>query len=245
MRARWLGRVPYAEAWDLQRALATRSQEDYLLLVEHGPVYTLGSHADLANVLVDPATVGAELIQVDRGGDVTFHGPGQLVGYPVRSVGAGPHHGPEHVRQVEQVVIDALVSLGVPAGRVGRMASYPGVWIDPSSPGTGPDGPRKVAAIGVRTSRGRTTHGFGLNVTTDLSWFDHVVPCGIADHPMTSLAAEGYDVTMAETVEAVLAAARTIWGPIVDVASVTDGARDAGPAGPGSSAIPVTLRAGA
>jgi len=245
MRARWLGRVPYAEAWDLQRALATLSLEDYLLLVEHGPVYTLGSHADLANVLVDPATVGAELIQVDRGGDVTFHGPGQLVGYPVRSVGAGPHHGPEHVRQVEQVVIDALVNLGVPARRVGRMASYPGVWIDPSSTGTGSDGPRKVAAIGVRTSRGRTTHGFGLNVTTDLSWFDHIVPCGIADHPMTSLVAEGYAVTMAETVEAVLDAARTVWGPIEDVASVTDGARDAGPAGPGTSGIPVTLHAGA
>jgi lipoate-protein ligase B len=90
MRARWLGRVPYAEAWDLQRALAARTQEDYLLLVEHGPVYTLGSHADPANVLIDPATVGAELLQVDRGGDVTFHGPGQLVGYPVRTVGAGP-----------------------------------------------------------------------------------------------------------------------------------------------------------
>ena len=83
MRARWLGRVPYAEAWDLQRALAARSEEDYLLLVEHGPVYTLGSHADRAHVLVDPESVGAELFQVDRGGDVTFHGPGQLVGYPI------------------------------------------------------------------------------------------------------------------------------------------------------------------
>ena len=245
MRARWLGRVPYAEAWDLQRALAARTQEDYLLLVEHGPVYTLGSHADPANVLVDPATVGAELLQVDRGGDVTFHGPGQLVGYPVRSVGAGPHHGPEHVRQVEQVVIDALVTLGVPTERVGRMSSYPGVWIDPSSTGTGTNGPRKVAAIGVRTSRGRTTHGFGLNVATDLSWFDHIVPCGIAEHPMTSLAAEGFAITMAEAVDAVLDAARKIWGPIEDVTSVTDGARAAGPAGSGSSGVPVTLLANA
>ena len=241
MRARWLGRVPYAEAWDLQRALASRSLEDYLLLVEHGPVFTLGSHADPANVLVDPATVGAELIRVDRGGDVTFHGPGQLVGYPIRSVGEGPHRGPEHVRQVEQVVIDALVNLGVPAPRIGRMASYPGVWINPSSSGTGPDGPRKVAAIGVRTSHGRTTHGFGLNVTTDLSWFDHIVPCGIAEHPMTSLAAEGFAVTMAEAVDAVLDAARAVWGPIEDVASVTDGARDAGPADAGSSGVPVAL----
>jgi lipoyl synthase len=251
MRARWLGRVPYAEAWDLQRTLAARSEEDYLLLVEHGPVYTLGSHADPAHVLVDPHTVGADLLHVDRGGDVTFHGPGQLVGYPVRTVGTGPHRGPEHVRQVEQVVIDALVSLGVPADRVGRMTAYPGVWIDPSSTGTGPGGPRKIAAIGVRTARGRTTHGFGLNITTDLSWFDHIVPCGIAEHPMTSLAAEGFAVSMAEAVDAVLTAARGVWGPIDDVAAVTDGARDAGSVDPSSvqfgvgtsasSSTPVTL----
>jgi len=239
MRARWLGRVPYTEAWDLQRALAARSQEDYLLLVEHGPIYTLGSHADPANVLFDPATVGAEFLKVDRGGDVTFHGPGQLVGYAVRSVGAGPHHGPEHVRQVEQVVIDALVALGVPADRVGRMDEYPGVWIDPSAPGTGSDGPRKVAAIGVRTARGRTTHGFGLNLTTDLTWFDHIVPCGIAAHPMTSLAAEGFSVTMAEAVDAVLTAASGVWGPMDDVSSVTDGARHATSTGSGPAGVPV------
>ena len=237
MRARWLGRVPYTEAWDLQRAVASRSDDDYLLLLEHGPVYTLGSHADRSHVLVDPVSVGAELIEVDRGGDVTYHGPGQLVGYPVRTVGSGPHHGPEHVRQVEQVVIDALVALGVPAERVGRMASYPGVWIDPGSDGTGPGGPRKIAAVGVRTARGRTTHGFALNVTTDLTMFDHIVPCGIQEHPMTSLAAEGFVVTMAEAVDAVIAAARGVWGPAGDVALVTDGAASrATPAG-----VPVTL----
>ncbi len=236
VRARWLGRVPYAEAWDLQRAVAARSDGDYLLLMEHGPVYTLGSHADPTHVLVDPAEVGADLIEVDRGGDVTYHGPGQLVGYPVRTVGTGPHRGPDHVRQVEQVVIDALVALGVPAGRIGRMATYPGVWFDPSADGTGPDGPRKIAAIGVRTSRGRTTHGFGLNVTTDLAMFGHIVPCGISEHPMTSLAAEGFPVTMAEAVDAVVAAARGVWGPIDDVAMVTDGARHAPPAG-----VPVAL----
>ena len=237
MRARWLGRVPFTEAWDLQRAVASRSDDDYLLLLEHGPVYTLGSHADRSHVLVDPVSVGAELIEVDRGGDVTYHGPGQLVGYPVRTVGSGPHHGPEHVRQVEQVVIDALVALGVPAERVGRMASYPGVWIDPGSDGTGPGGPRKIAAVGVRTARGRTTHGFALNVTTDLTMFDHIVPCGIQEHPMTSLAAEGFVVTMAEAVDAVIAAARGVWGPAGDVALVTDGAASrATPAG-----VPVTL----
>jgi len=236
LRARWLGRVPYAEAWDLQRAVAVGSDDDYLLLMEHGPVYTLGSNADPSHVLVDPSEVGADLLAVDRGGDVTYHGPGQLIGYPIRSVGRGPHHGPEHVRQVEQVVIDALVALGVPADRIGRMPTYPGVWIDPGAAGTGIAGPRKVAAIGVRTSRGRTTHGFGLNVSTELAMFDHIVPCGIADHPMTSLAAEGFAVSMAQTVEAVIAAAARIWGPVDDVALVTDGARDAA-----SGGVAVTL----
>jgi len=238
MRARWLGRVPYTEAWDLQRALAARSQEDYLLLVEHDPIYTLGSHADPTNVLSDPATVGAEFLQVDRGGDVTFHGPGQLVGYAVRTVGSGPHHGPEHVRQVEQVVIDALIALGLPPDRVGRMDEYPGVWIDPSAPGTGSDGPRKVAAIGVRTARGRTTHGFGLNLATDLTWFDHIVPCGITAHPMTSLAAEGFSATMAEAVDAVITAARGVWGPMDDASSVTDGARHSPGTGWRSAGVP-------
>ena len=243
MRARWLGRVPYAEAWDLQRAVAARSADDYLLLLEHGHVYTLGAHADPTHVLVDPGAVGADLVTVDRGGDVTYHGPGQLVGYPIRSVGAGPHHGPEHVRQVEDVVIGALVGLGVPAERVGRLEGYPGVWIDPSADGGGVTGPRKIAAIGVRTARGRTTHGFGLNVTTDLSMFEHIVPCGIADRPVTSLAAEGFDVTMAEAVAAVLASARTVWGAFEDVAAVTDGAGTAGAGERPANGVPVSLRA--
>jgi len=262
MRVRWLGRVPYAEAWDLQRALADRSDDDYLLLLEHDHVYTLGAHADPTHVLVDPASVGAELINVDRGGDVTYHGPGQLIGYPVRTVGAGPHHGPQHVRQVEDVVIAALVALGVPAGRVGRLAGFPGVWMDPTSDGV--DGavgrrPRKIAAVGVRTARGRTTHGFGLNVTTDLGMFDHIVPCGIVDRPTTSLAAEGYAVTMADAVAAVMTAAADRWGVPDDVALVTDGARSPGggagarpgtwPGGDGGEdptgpeRVPVTLRA--
>jgi len=224
VRARWLGRVPYGEAWDLQRAIAARSADDYLLLLEHGHVFTLGAHAEPDHVLVDPAAVGADLVHVDRGGDVTYHGPGQLIGYPIRTVGSGPHHGPSHVHEVEQVVIGALVSLGVPAARVGRLEGYPGVWIDPSSAASGSAGPRKIAAIGVRTARGRTTHGFGLNVSPDLAMFGHIVPCGITDRPVTSLAAEGFTVTMAEAVDAVLASASDVWGPIEDVAAVTAGA---------------------
>ncbi len=225
MKVRWLGRVPYGEAWAVQRAISQQSADDYLLLLEHPPVYTVGRHGDLDHVLADPADVGAELVPVDRGGDVTFHGPGQLVGYPLVTVGAGPHHGRAHVRRVEQVVIDALVSLGMRPEAVGRLEEYPGVWVglDEDRSG-GAVGPRKIAAIGVRTARGRTTHGFALNVTTDLSMFSHIVPCGIADRPVTSLAAEGVPATLAEVREAVIAAAEGVWGPVEDSQWVTDGA---------------------
>ncbi len=223
MRARWLGRVPYREAWALQRALSSRSRDDYLLLLEHPHVFTLGANADEGHVLADPAAVGAELVRVDRGGDVTYHGPGQLVGYPLVTVGPGLHRGPEHVRRVEQVVIDALVALGAPASTVGRLDGYPGVWVGIDEPGRpGMRGPRKVAAIGVRTSKGRTTHGFALNVHPELSMFDHIVPCGIADRPVTSMAEEGWTATLADAVDAVIAAAQSQWGPVGDVQRVTD-----------------------
>ena len=232
-----MGRVPYREAWALQRALCRRSGDDYLLLLEHTDVYTLGVRADPANVLVDPASVGADLVRTDRGGDVTYHGPGQLVGYPVLSVPRDPASGPAHVHQVEQVVIDTLVALGVPAATVGRLAGYPGVWV--GIDGTGPEGsgvgvPRKICAIGVRASRGRTMHGFALNVHPDLGMFEHIVPCGIADKAVTSLVAEGFAVTMADAVDAVIAAAAIRWSPAggqVEVQRVVDGA-GAGPADP-------------
>lgn len=225
MRTRWLGRVSYREAWDLQRALAAGCDADYLLLLEHPSTFTIGAHGDASHMLTDPATVGAELVSVDRGGDITYHGPGQLVGYPIRTVGPGPHRGPEHVAQVEQLVIEALVALGVPSGRIGRLEGRPGVWFDPA--GSGASGPRKVAAVGVRTTRGRTTHGFALNVTTDLEPFRCIVPCGLAEFPVTSLAAEGFPVTMIEAVGAVMAAADRIFGPVADDARVTDGAASA------------------
>jgi len=255
VRIRWLGRVPYREAWDLQRAISRRTDEDYLLMVEHPPVYTLGTNADLDHVLVDPASVGAEMIRVDRGGDVTYHGPGQLVGYPLVTVGPGPHHGPRHVHRVEQVVIDTLVALGLPSETVGRLPGYPGVWVGLDETGPGP-GPRKICAIGVRTSRGRTTHGLALNVDTDLAMFTHIVPCGIADRPVTSLRAEGSAATMPEVVEALARAAQSAWGRADDIRRVTDGAT-ASPApapggdaddgirpGPGAGPVPVSLRTG-
>ena len=246
MRVRWLGRVPYREAWSLQRAISRRSSEDYLLLLEHPSVYTLGRNGDPDHVLADPASVGAELVRVDRGGDVTFHGPGQLVGYPLVTVGPGPHQGRAHVHRVEQVVIDALISLGLDGSAVGRLEGFPGVWVgldeDPAAVGPGP---RKIAAIGVRTSRGRTTHGFALNVSPDLSMFGNIVPCGIADRPVTSLRAEGLSATMPQVREAVIAAAEAAWGTAEDIQCVTDGAAAApGPAAVSSSAPTAAVSAG-
>ena len=178
LRARWLGTVPYAEAEALQRAIHERSDADYLLLQEHPHVYTLGSSADPAHVLVDPGSVGAELITADRGGDVTYHGPGQLVGYPIISLAewrAGQRDVVAYVRRLEAVLIAVLADFGIEAACVPK---YTGVWV----------GDEKIAAIGVRVARGRTRHGFALNVDPDLSMFEHIVPCGIRDRGVTSMA---------------------------------------------------------
>jgi lipoic acid synthetase len=205
LRARWLGQVRYQDGLALQRGLWSSGRDDWLLLLEHPHVYTLGVRARDDNVLVDPATVGAELARSDRGGDVTYHGPGQLVGYPVLSVPMGHRAAPCHVHRIEQIVIDVLADLGL-AG-AGRLEGYPGVWIDP-----GGAIPRKICAIGVRVSRGRSMHGFALNVAPDMSYFGHIVPCGIADKPVTSLAAEGIVVPMREVVDRVVARAGASWG---------------------------------
>ena len=187
LRARWLGRVPYAEAHALQRALFERSGDDYLLLLEHPHVYTLGRNADPAHVLVPPASVGADLVETDRGGDVTYHGPGQLVGYPIVTLPPWPGGPAEvgadvvaHVRVIERALIAALARFGV-EGRA--EPGYTGVWVGPD------DAPAKIAAIGVKVRRARAMHGFALNVDPDLSMFSHIVPCGIADRSVTSLRA--------------------------------------------------------
>ena len=201
--------MPFHEALVLQRALYGNGEGNHLLLLEHPHVYTLGVRADPANVLVDPASVGAHLVRVDRGGDVTYHGPGQLTGYPVLSVagrrGGGMADTVAYVRSVEQLLIDALADVGLPG--CGRLDQYPGVWVEPDGPN-----PRKIAAIGVKLSRGRTMHGFALNVSTDLAMFGHIVPCGIADKTVTSLHAEGLPVAMREVVDAVVRRAAASWG---------------------------------
>jgi lipoic acid synthetase len=207
LHVRWLGTVPYGEAHALQHALFA-ARDDWLLLLEHPHVYTLGARADATHVLVDPASVGAELVPTDRGGDVTYHGPGQLVGYPIMSVpgkrGGGMADTVAYVRSIEQLVIDTLADLGLPGA--GRICEYPGVWIDPEGAN-----PRKIAAVGVRLTRGRSMHGFALNVHPDMAMYDHIVPCGIADKGVTSLAAEGLDVTMHQVVDALVARAVAMW----------------------------------
>jgi lipoic acid synthetase len=199
-RVRWLGRVHYRDAHALQRALWERSTDGHLLLLEHPHVFTMGARAKPEHVLVDPAAVGAELVDTDRGGDVTYHGPGQLVGYPIVEVPLGHNAIPCHVHAVEQLVIDALAALGLPGA--GRAEGYPGVWI----------GGRKICAIGVRVSKGRSMHGFALNVDPDMTWFTRIVPCGIADREVTSLAAEGVHVPMHEVVDVVARLAAERWG---------------------------------
>jgi lipoyl synthase len=179
LRARWLGRVPYREADELQRALHERATDDYLLLLEHPHVYTLGTTAHVEHVLTSPERVGAQLVSTDRGGDVTYHGPGQLVGYPIVTLPEwrdGLRDVVGYVRRLEGVLIAALRDLGVDARRERR---YPGVWV----------GDAKIAAVGVKVARGRTRHGFALNVDPELAMFRHIVPCGIADRGVTSLAA--------------------------------------------------------
>jgi lipoic acid synthetase len=176
-----------------------------MLLLEHPDVFTLGVHADPDHVLVDPSSVGATTVRTDRGGDVTYHGPGQVVGYPIVTVPMGPGAIPGHVHAVEQLVIDALAELGLASG---RCQGYPGVWVDADGPE-----PRKICAIGVRVSRGRSMHGLALNVDPDMSWFDRIIPCGIRDRAVTSLAVEGINASVTDVVELLAQGAARRWAP--------------------------------
>ncbi|MEL6981750.1 MAG: lipoyl synthase [Actinomycetota bacterium] len=196
LRSRWLGTVDYREAWDLQQALFAGT-DDHLLLLEHPAVYTLGRSGSLDNVLGDPDDLPGEVIRVNRGGDITFHGPGQIVGYPIVSVpgkrGGGMADTAAYVHRVEQAIIDVLAELGLDGD---RLDGYPGVWL-----GVGGPDPRKVAAVGVRLSRGRSMHGFALNVDVDLDHFDRIVPCGLDDFGVTSLRREGSSATVEEVAD--------------------------------------------
>jgi lipoyl(octanoyl) transferase len=190
------GLVDYREAWAeqqrLHEAVAAGEQPDTVLLLEHPSVFTAGKRTEPADRPFD----GTPVVDVDRGGKITWHGPGQLVGYPILKL-ADPIDVVAYVRRVEQLLIDVCASFGVVATRVeGRS----GAWV--RGDGTRPD--RKIAAIGIRVARGVTLHGFSLNCDCDLGNFDRFVPCGIRDAGVTSLSAElGRDVTVAEVLPVV------------------------------------------
>lgn len=216
LHVRWVGRVPYREALALQSGLFEHGVHQHLLLLEHPHVFTYGHTADLTyNLRCEPTAVGADLVQVQRGGDITYHGPGQLVGYPILSLQAkhgtsGPADTRSYIYDVEQLVIDTLAQLGV--RNAGRMGEFPGVWLDANLGNA-----RKICAIGVRVGSGstdrRTMHGFALNVATDMKFMrEHIVPCGIADYAVTSLAEEGIDVSMKDVVDIVARLAQARWG---------------------------------
>jgi lipoyl(octanoyl) transferase len=182
--------VEYLAAWDLQREVHAGVADggtDTVLLLEHPPVYTAGKRTEPHERPID----GTPVVDVDRGGKITFHGPGQLVGYPIVRL---PEHVKvvDYVRRLEEALIHTCTDLGVTTARVpGRS----GVWLQADE--RGPE--RKIAAIGIRVSRGVTMHGFALNCDVDLGWYDRFVPCGIADAGVTSLSRElGRDVTVAE-----------------------------------------------
>jgi lipoate-protein ligase B len=180
-----LGTMPYAEALELQRAVARDRisgviSEDVLLLVEHPPVVTLGRSSKQKNLISSPEFLrsrGVELFEVERGGDVTFHGPGQLVGYPIIDLKRHKLDLHWYLRQVEEAIIRTLSRYGISAE---RSTGYTGVWT----------GGRKITSIGVHARDWVTWHGFAMNVVTDLSYFDLIVPCGIQDVEMTSIAKE-------------------------------------------------------
>jgi lipoyl(octanoyl) transferase len=186
-----LGRIDYSAALELQQRLAADRKdgrgEDHLLLLEHPHVITLGRNGHMENLLAGGDILeraGISFFPTDRGGDVTYHGPGQLVGYPILDLREWKRDVGAYVRGIEQTIIDTLADYGIAAGRIPKLT---GVWV----------GERKIAAIGVHISRWVTSHGFALNVATDLTYFQYIVPCGLTK-PVTSMGALGVCATVEE-----------------------------------------------
>ena len=210
-----LGVIPYQEAWDYQEGLlkknvtfkiSARAQtrppdpistltEHHLLFCEHPPVYTLGKSGYMSNILIsekEMEKLGISFYRSNRGGDITFHGPGQIVGYPIFDLEKFYTDIGRYLRNIEEAVIQTLQHYSIMAG---RSAGETGVWIDADKPGS----ERKICAIGVRCSRWITMHGFAFNINTDLDYFSHIIPCGIANKKVTSLEVElGSKVEMDE-----------------------------------------------
>lgn len=182
-----LGRVEYVDGLELQRQLQLARREDLvpdtLLLLEHQPVLTMGRAAKFTNIITPKPrldALGVDVFETDRGGDVTYHGPGQIVGYPLLHLGPGRQDVRKYVRCIEELMIRTVADYGITAT---RFEQWPGVWVADSRRG----GPRKIAALGVHLSRWYTKHGFALNVNTDLSHFELIVPCGIREAGVTSM----------------------------------------------------------
>ena len=217
---KWLGQVEYLKAWDQQKALVAQHREDpdqpdQLLLLEHPPTYTLGSSGKMEHLLIDEAQLSAAGIvvhKVNRGGDITYHGPGQLVGYPIlnlrrlystRGFEKFRVHG--YVRDLEEVLIRALAGFDIKGW---RYEGYTGVWV-----GDRDDHPRKIAAIGIHiNSKGISSHGFALNVDPNMTHFSYIVPCGIQEHAVTSIAKElGQSVAIQDVIEPISSAFQTVF----------------------------------
>jgi lipoyl(octanoyl) transferase len=193
-RVQQLGRIDYASALELQQRLVAERQQglicDQLLLLEHPHVITMGRNGHRENLLAHEdvlARAGIAYHPTDRGGDVTYHGPGQLVGYPILDLREWKRDVGAYVRAVEQVIVETLADFGIAAGRIPKLT---GVWVDG----------RKIAAIGVHISRWVTSHGFALNVDTDLSYFQYIVPCGLSK-PVTSMAQLGVRATLPQVAQ--------------------------------------------
>lgn len=206
-----LGRINYKEAWDFQESIFSgvlnnksenrnRSDDnqirttDYLLFAEHNPVYTLGKSGDMNNLLANKNQLddlGIEFFKINRGGDITYHGPGQLVGYPILNLDHFFTDIHRYLRTLEDVIIDTLFDYGLKGARI---SGETGVWLDPGTPFA-----RKICAMGVRASRWVTMHGWAFNINTDLKYFQHIIPCGISDKSVTSLNIElGKKIDMLE-----------------------------------------------
>lgn len=201
LHIRYLGRLPYHQAWELQKTLVDQRLAgdipDTLLLLEHDPVITLGRSGKRDSLLVDGDELsrrGIELVHSDRGGDITWHGPGQIIGYAILDLRDGHRDVRRFVQGLEQTVIDTCADYGVLPE---RLEGSPGVWLRDA-----PRGDRKIAAIGARFSRWITHHGFALNVNPNLEGFRLIVPCGLHGKDVTSLEAElGHKVPMGEVME--------------------------------------------
>jgi lipoyl(octanoyl) transferase len=215
IRATWLGRVPYREAWDLQKRLAaaraTEAIDDRLLLLEHPAVLTLGRQADERHVLASPealAARGIEVLRVERGGEVTYHGPGQLVAYPILALSQRGLLLRPLVRALETAMVATCDAFGVTAA---RRDGHPGCWCDPDGPS-----PRKIGALGIRVERGVSYHGIALNVAPDLADFELIDPCGMPGVTSTSIASEGGDAVDPSSTTDVERAAWTFANALVD-----------------------------